>query len=377
MGSQRKLNALLFELQTARSPLQQAKTMARAWRTIRELSPTDRKLLARHAGFSGAEEMLEGLATKRGWLAPAALLGALSKARDHDGTSVSAVVAGLRNPEQRVETLARGLGAAADIFLDDGDSESNDTDAELELASALDELQSVQVQVDETPEEAQASLTAIEIPEQQTSDEDGAEASDHDENQGEYGEEFEPEPEDEPTLEVVPKPPPPPPHQKPRRADSVDWKRWEISVAPARPAPGVTSEGPSPTSRDTLPTFDAPAVLAALGAQSTIGSQLSVLRRELAGFSGSSLSTLRQVVDAFPDGWARRRAIAALLEAGIPSHPSEALGLVRCLAREFDRRWCLGILARRGCLRGGLLVQALEMVTSPAGRRRIEAVARA
>ena len=91
MSSQRKLNALLFELQTARSPLQQAKTMARAWRTIRELSPTDRRLLARHAGFAGAEEMLEGLASRKGGLAPAALLGALSKARDADGTTVSLV----------------------------------------------------------------------------------------------------------------------------------------------------------------------------------------------------------------------------------------------------------------------------------------------
>jgi hypothetical protein len=127
----------------------------------------------------------------------------------------------------------------------------------------------------------------------------------------------------------------------------------------------------------TPPTFDTPLVLAALGAQSSIGSQLRVLRRELAGFSGSSLATLQQVVDAFPDGWARRRAVAALLEAGIPAVPAEALELVTCLERELDRRWCLGVLARRGALRGGLLAQALDMVTSPAARRRIEAAAQA
>ena len=61
MSNQRKLTALLHELQNARSPLAQARVLARAWRTVRELSPTDRRLLARHAGFDGAEEILEGL----------------------------------------------------------------------------------------------------------------------------------------------------------------------------------------------------------------------------------------------------------------------------------------------------------------------------
>lgn len=383
MGSQRKLNALLFELQTARSPLQQAKTMARAWRTIRELSPTDRRLLARHAGFSGAEEMLEGLASKKGGLAPAALLGALSKARDVDGTTVSAVVAGLRDPERRAETLARGLDAAAGLFLDDRESESEETDTEHELASALDELQSVQASVVETPEEALAALAALEVTEESAAAGDDDDAPESLEAQGESaadeGEvEAEPEDDDEPALKVVLKPPPlpPPPPPTRRRSAAVDWSRWDAPASPARRAPAVRSQASSPPSDEALPTFDAPVVLAALGAESTIGSQLRVLRRELAGFSGSSLATLQQVVEAFPEGWARRRAVEALLEAGIPAAPMEALGLVQSLERELDRRWCLGILARRGALRGGLLAQALEMVTSPAARRRIESAAR-
>ena len=58
MSTQRQLSALLYELQHARSPLAQARVLARAWRTVRELGPTDRKLLARHVGFEGAEELL-------------------------------------------------------------------------------------------------------------------------------------------------------------------------------------------------------------------------------------------------------------------------------------------------------------------------------
>ena len=89
MSVQRKLNALLFELQTARSPLAQAKVLARAWRTLRELSPTDRRLLARHVSFDGAEEMLEGLGTRKGGWAPAMLLQILSNARDTEASTAA------------------------------------------------------------------------------------------------------------------------------------------------------------------------------------------------------------------------------------------------------------------------------------------------
>ena len=54
---------------------------------------------------------------------------------------------------------------------------------------------------------------------------------------------------------------------------------------------------------------------------------------------------------------------------------TKALALVQSLERELDRRWCLGILGRRGALEGRLLAQALDMVSSPAARRRIEAAA--
>ncbi len=50
--------------------------------------------------------------------------------------------------------------------------------------------------------------------------------------------------------------------------------------------------------------------------------------------------------------------------------------LVVTLDRESDRRWCLGILARRGDLQGFQLDRALELVSSPSARRRIESAAR-
>ena len=112
-----------------------------------------------------------------------------------------------------------------------------------------------------------------------------------------------------------------------------------------------------------------------MGAEQSVISQLRVLRRELSGFAGSSIDTLRELIEAFPDGWARRRALCALLEAGIPAETRDALELVACLDRELNRRWCLGLLARKGDLRGALLSQALDLVDSEFAKRRLAAAA--
>ena len=115
--------------------------------------------------------------------------------------------------------------------------------------------------------------------------------------------------------------------------------------------------------------------MAEIGAHKFVFSQLRLLRRELSGFAGSSIGTLSELIEAFPDGWARRRALCALLEAGIPGETGDALELVGCLAREFDRRWCISLLGRRGDLRGSLLSRALEMVDSDYSKRRLAALA--
>ena len=108
MGNQRKLAALLHELQHARSPLAQARVLARAWRTLRELSPTDRRLLARQAGFDGAEEMLEGLSRRKGGLAPAMLLRVLANARGTDDAEFGELVGAFRDPERLDEAVHLG-----------------------------------------------------------------------------------------------------------------------------------------------------------------------------------------------------------------------------------------------------------------------------
>jgi len=122
--------------------------------------------------------------------------------------------------------------------------------------------------------------------------------------------------------------------------------------------------------------LDAQVGLGAVGAETSVLSRLLVLRQQLSGLAGSSVETLRKLVESFEDGWARRRALAAFLEAGIPENASDALELVATLKSELDKRWCLGILARRGDLEGSQLKRALSLVSSPSVRRRLELAAR-
>ena len=381
MSTQRKLDALLFELQSARNPLARAKVLARAWRTVRELSPTDRRLLARHAGFDGAEQILEGLARRGGGFAPAMLLQVLTNARNADGSTVTELVNALQDPNRRQEAVTRGVDLASDLLAD------RELDAPVEeLEEALGELQAVEPEMEETPEEAIAALTALETAEPIfVSDVETMQAPP------------DPEPQ-EPSCQSAPEthePPPPPPTAvvenvpgdlsdrpvaaEPRRPTSpspeVDWSRWnEASTSPTpEPSPNVSSELAGPTIGSK--TFDTGAVMGALGAEGSTLSQLRVLRRELSGFAGSSTETLRKVIEGFPDGWARRRALAALLEAGIPSRIDNALDLIECLGREMDRRWCLGILAHDGRLKGRSLGRGLDLLHSPMARRRIETAA--
>jgi hypothetical protein len=377
MSVQRQLNALLFELQTAQSPLAQAKILARSWRTLRELSPTDRRLLARHAGFDGAEQILEGLATKKAGFAPAMLLQVLNTARGTDGTEVSRLLEAVRDPSRRDEAISQGADLVAGLLRKPGDGETSpDVDA------APQDDQTVAMDADETPEEALAALNALQVETVRPT--------------------VPPPPKpvprvaenDSPTLTRRESPPPPVPPRTAAPTVKPRPKPRPVRKAPPQLAPsaGWDSLGETPRRDQTatgsrigsedratavpeISRFDAGVVFAALGAESSSFSRLRVLHREMNGFRGSSLETLHELLGTFPDGWVRRRALAALISAGVPSDPQQALELIGGLDRETDRRWCLGALARRGDLKGMVLERSFDLVASPAGRRRLETMA--
>jgi hypothetical protein len=361
MGNQRKLTALLHELQHARSPLAQARVLARAWRTLRELSPTDRRLLARHVGFDGAEEMLEGLSRRKGGLAPAMLLRVLANARTTDDSEVSDLLSAFRDPSRLDEGVSRSADLASELLAEPSVPEPPE-----EVEEALGELQAVEKAIIETPEETLAALNEIEPDSEAAVGEDPDSADSE-----EVGMDLEAEPQ----TKAEPEPEPPSPPQPPPEP-VVDWSRWDAATPSSRPAPKPRPDLAPPVSEMASRPFEARKVLRALGAERTVLSQLRVLRRERAAFSGSSAETLRDLIESFPDGWARRRAVCALIEAGVPSEVRDAIDLVALLGREADRRWCLGVLARRGGLVGQELDSALDLVSSPVSMRRLRAAAR-
>lgn len=350
----RQLSALLFELQAAGSPVAKAKVLARAWRTVRELGPSDRRLLAREAGFAGAEEILEGLAKRRGGLAPALLLELLGNAKAGGDEPVEKLIEAVRGHASAGEVATRAAEAATALV--EGPASGP---AIRELGEGLDHLGEVGAGVERAAEEALAALQAIEPG---SAPDSGSPAR---------------------RADAEP---------APGRTTAARIGTTAKPAAKRRPAPGwdLLARTPGvprlrPTARDEAgaepdpapaASFAAPEVLVALGAQRSLLSRLLVLRRELASFAGSSRGTLQQLVESFPDGWARRRAVASLLEGGLAAEPADALALVAALGRERDRGWCLTILAGRGLLRGAQLERALALLGAPALRRRLETVAR-
>ena len=348
MGTQRNLNALLFELQTARSPLAQAKVLARAWRTVRELSPTDRKLLARHAGFDGAEDILEGLAKKKSGVAPAMLLQMLSNARGTDASTLRNLLSAFRYPSRRDEAVSRSLDFAADLMRDQ------------------------EPEVEETAEEALAALHALE----EEGERKPGEIGESTDGETDSPTEFEPEPPPvPPDPAVMPKPEPIPEMPPLPKPSVVDWSRWDSTDGPPRPAPTPRAEKRPRLSTPGAGRLGEVAAAAAVGTKTSVLARLLAFHRALPGLAGSSVATLGELIEAFPEGWARRRALSALIEAGIPDRADDAVTLVAAsLDRELDRRWCLGVLADRGDLRGASLDRANELLSSPAARRRLSAL---
>ena len=114
------------------------------------------------------------------------------------------------------------------------------------------------------------------------------------------------------------------------------------------------------------------ALVEELAATPSLVRRFRLLREKAEGTRDWSPEALRVLIEVFPDGWARRRALAVLFAAGVPTDFETALGLVtETLVSPTDRRWCLGVLAtgreltphQREALLGGL--------ESPAWRRRL------
>ncbi len=356
------LTALVFELQRARSPGEKARALARAWRTVRGLSPTERRLLAREVGFDGAEDLVEGLAGKSGGaVAPAAVLEALGRMRKDENLSLRGILAGLRDPEQREDLFVRGIDLLTGV---------EDEAADDETERVLDE--DAVVEEDDVVREAEVFGGEVEL-EDETAPDVGRAAVAVDEPVP-----FEPTP-PRPSRVDIPRRMPtaapetdavdePEPGSK-AGARYVDPSTWdELWLEPPTGAPIPMIEDRQSETRFFVEEQRRRA------APDSVFKRLRAFRDGIEGFRGAGDGAAIAALEALPEAWAKRRAVVALLEAGIPSDPVVAVDLIESLERPMDRGWCLSALARRGDLGGDDLERALGLLASPAARRRVRAL---
>lgn len=313
---------LIAQLREARSPLARARIVVRAWRAVRSLSPRDRSDLVAGLGLEGADDLVEAIAAHQGTKPPAGLIQAVNQVNRLDPEALRSVATRMREPGQRGGLLKQGLQVL-----------------ESKLAGPEPPLR--------PPPGPPAGFTAV----------------------------------------AAAQPPAPPPIPLPVQAAPAPAPVAVIQAAPAfqpaAPPPAPAPLKPVPAQPVPIPVPvpapEAAAVVSAvrgglaveLAAVPALTSRFRLLRRRLSAVRQLSPGELRGVVEAFADGWARRRALSELLETGIPERTADALALVDSLQSPGDRSWCLGTLAASRALPAEERAAVLQAAPTPAGRRRL------
>ena len=143
-----------------------------------------------------------------------------------------------------------------------------------------------------------------------------------------------------------------------------------MAVAPAIPAPTPPPAQPEPSREPAAPIR--PELAGHLESIPTLTARFRHLRRHLDRIRRLPAAELRGILEVFPDGWARRRVLSELIEAGVPARAADVLSLIDVLQSPGDRGWCLGTLADTRTLSPEERSALLQAAVTPAGRRRME-----
>jgi hypothetical protein len=319
------LPELVEQLGRTYSPFERLKILIRAWALLRKMTPQERMTVAAQLGLDHADDLVEAIAKRSGTQASPALISLIEKAQVKGTTQLPGLIADLRDPGKRAERLRQG----AQIVLEEA--------APAKPAPPVIPPPPAVPQPKAPPPPAPPAATAPPQPPAPPPPQAPA-----------------------PVVIAAPEPPSPPPPAGPAPAPKIQ------ETAPVSPLPKPQPAPPSVRPAETNP----------LAAQLTLASSLTArfhaLRQHLMEVHGASAEQLRSVLEAFPDGWARRRALLELLRAGALASIRDALVLVESLASERDRLWCLGALADHH-LEGPDREALLAAVPTTRARRRIEA----
>ena len=338
------LPELVEQLGRTSSPYERLKIVGRAWSLLRTMTPDQRLAVAAQLGLDQADEVVEAIATRTGGQPSPALLAMIEQAQVKGTAHLPELISDLRDPKRRTARLKEeaaalaGGGVPAATWLPPG--------AAPPAAPG-------------TPRPAAPGPAAARRP----------------------------APQPVATPAPVPAPPVAPPVAAPAPAPPPVAKAAPPAPAPAPPVtqaapipePKPVQAAPPPKPQPKPQPAPAPVRIATdsdladrLAGISTLTLRFRVFRRSLDEAKGMSTAGLRSILDGFPDGWARRRAMLELLRAGIPAALPDALSLVEALGSERDRLWCLGALTDARDMPAADREALLTVATSPTARRRLE-----
>lgn len=337
MADATELADLLFQLRAVDTPLKKLKVLAHAWRTVRRLTPRERRDIAAHIGLDEAERLIEHMGVKDGAVTPALLLEAIHGAEKADPVKLRTLLASLRDPEGRHDLIARTVAAASAALA------AGETETVVEPA---------------TPPPAPPWLPPVLA----SALADEGNGRDHD------GEE-------EVESRLAPSPPPSSSEQ-PAAARSPGTATIASAAPPSAPPPAqpqapeprwgaVLGRAPSP------PTETATAPVGKDRPAGSLLARLADLHRNRLRLASLPLAPLLALCESFTDGWQRRRAIQTLLSTPAPPALPDALALIETLAAQRDRTWCLSLILASGAPGHDDIERLLDLADSPALRRRL------
>lgn len=341
-----ELVGLIHQIRNAASAVERIKLAALAWRTLRGLSPADRLAVAREIGVEGAERLVDQLGSRTG-LSPARLLGAIRRAEEADPEELHRMLGELRTGEGREALLEEAAGRVEgwlEAEIAEGfpaeDAQERHVDADAELVEVVDAPV-----VPASPPPESPAVPVVSSP---------------------------------PRAATVPAPPPtadvvvapvvselvPACH---RQTAHFAHSEGRPAAAARRDERTAGRSSRKPERHDSRPTAPVGEEIAAEGSTFAGLRKLAERRADLAALGQGEAAAIAAF---FPPGWARRRAVEALIDAGVVSTPGQLLALLGPEDSSSNRMWLLSSLARRG-VNLDELESAVGADDRPAMRRRL------
>jgi outer membrane biosynthesis protein TonB len=344
------LPELVEQLGRTFSPFERLKILSRAWSLLRTMPPHQRLSVAARLGLDKADEVVEAIATHTGGQPSPALLAMIEQAQVKGTAHLPELISDLRDPKRRTARLKEEAAAAlaggevpAATWLPPGAAPPAAPGTPRPAAPSPATAKPPAPQPVATPPPAPAPPVAPPV--------------------------AAPAPAPPPVAKAAP--PAPAPTPPVAQAAPAPEPRPVQAAPPPKPQP-KPQPAPAPVRTAAIQTTTDNGLADRLAAISTLTLRFRVFRRSLDEAKGMSTAGLRSILDGFPDGWARRRAILELLRAGIPAALPDALSLVEALGSERDRLWCLGALTDAREIPAADREVLLMAATSPTARRRLE-----